>query len=441
MIVAAWAEEFADRTPLPAAARQQIALHLTDTAVAFFAGCGAADARALARFHDADEAGTTRLDGMAAAVAAITRRTECDDIHMASCVTPGAVVMPVALAAAAIDETAAGRFDRAVAAGYAVGLRLGTAIGGPQALTRGVWPTYFAAPMMAAAAAAVCLDLDAGGIAAAIALAAAGAGGRAGRAAVQGSGRWLVLGEAVAKGCRAALAAAQGFQGDVALVSPDWLRAVAGVASMGPQTLSTPAIAEAAGTVGLKPFVAARQTTNAVMAFQRILRRGVELESIARIEIGVPPVNLAMVDGPASGGDRLSTIANMQFQIAATALRPALLYDIERDGQPAPELQAFASRIMVVADPALESGFPGNWAGRALVVAGDRRLEETCRTIPGDPGEDQAAVIREKLRHMVPAEHRRICETLLSVATEDDAATARKALWQAIRAALWSGER
>ncbi len=428
MIVEQWAEEFARTPDLTARGTDQIALHLADTAAAFFAGCRSAEARALAKALGGKR-NTGEIDRLAAAASAIIRRTECDDIHMASCITPGSVVMPVALATAGDGP----RFGPAVAAGYAVGMRLGAALGGPAGLAGGIWPTFFAAPMMAAATAAIGLGLGREKIAHAIALAAAGAGGRIGRAGGALSGRWLGLGEAVAKGCRAAMAAAAGFQGDVSLIAPDWLATIGAGNLLRPEMLSAYPAARAPEAVGLKPFVAARQVINAVVAFRSILKEGIAPQSMTRIEIGVPAGNLAMAGRPATPGDRLGRIASMGLQIASAALQSSLLYDIERAQEPSAELLAFAERVTVVGDPALEAAFPEVWGGSARVEAGGRRVAAACLSVPGDPGTGQIEALEDKLARMVPAEFRPLCRAVLD---GGDAGAARRDLWAAMQAAI-----
>src|SRR5215471_8528753 len=96
------------------------ALHVNDTVAAFFAGAPTQEGRELARLYGADN----DLAKRTAAAAAITRSSECDDIHLASCVTPGAVVIPVALAYG--QNCAREAFEHAIAGGYAVGDRKST---------------------------------------------------------------------------------------------------------------------------------------------------------------------------------------------------------------------------------------------------------------------------------------------------------------------------
>lgn len=375
-------------------------------------------------------------DNEAAACSAMVRRTECDDINVGSCITPGSVVVPTALAAACENDVALERFDRAVVAGYAVGVRLGRALGGVAALSGGIWPTCFAAPMMAAATAAVARGFDRDGVSSAIALAVARAGGRVGRPAGAPSGRWLAFGDAVASGCRAADAAALGFQGDPSLLGRDWLAAIGGPAHIQPSALRASETDELSAT-GFKPFVAARQTINAVVAFQRILAKGVATEGISRIDIGVPTANAAMVARRAAPGDRLSAIADMHVQVAAAALRPTLLYSVERDGEPAADLIDYAARIHIHADAALDRYMPEVWGARVRVQSGRRAVEEFCLAVDGDPGHgDATAMLRAKLTRLAPIADQPLCAALLEPANDEARRARLKTLWCAMRARL-----
>ena len=86
---------------------------------------------------------------------ALVRMSEIDDIHLASMITPGAIVVPAALSiAAALPQTRrATTLGEAIVAGYEAMVRLGEAIDGPTILYRGIWPSYFAAAFGVAAAA------------------------------------------------------------------------------------------------------------------------------------------------------------------------------------------------------------------------------------------------------------------------------------------------
>src|SRR5580704_8810244 len=86
----------AKASDLPAPERDRLRLHVADTAVAALAGASIPEGKAL---HSLGSDGS--FVGRIGRQAAATRLTEIDDIHLPSCVTPSAGVVPVALALAA----------------------------------------------------------------------------------------------------------------------------------------------------------------------------------------------------------------------------------------------------------------------------------------------------------------------------------------------------
>src|SRR5258705_7244527 len=299
MILRSWAEALSNA----AGPAEIIDLHVQDALAAFHAGIATRDGQALARLYRGS------LPEHAAAVAAIARASECDDIHLSSCVTPGAAVIPVALAFA--KNRADADVQHAIAAGYAAGLNLGVAIGGAKALANGVWPTLLAAPLMAAVTASRLLGHDSERLAHAIALALARASGRIGRPTGTPSDRWFAFAEAVARGIRAAEAAGHGFTGDPALFSGEWLAGEAGHDAIDMAAFESPVLSIA--QVGFKPFPIARQAANAVVAFQRLLLAGLDPRRIDSVAIAVPAINVALLSRPLAN-DRLSRISNIGFQ-------------------------------------------------------------------------------------------------------------------------------
>jgi len=373
-----------------------VELHLKDTVAAFFAGLRTAEGQALARLYDGRGGGS----GLAAAAAAIARLSECDDIHLASCVTPGAVVVPVALALAGTHSVE--DFNRAVAAGYAAGLTLGLGIGGAKALEHSVWPTLMAAPLMAAVTASSMRGHDPMQLAQAMALALSGASGRSGRPAGAPSGRWLLIAEAVLKGWRASEAAGRGFCGDVALVSASWLAAQAGHESIDAAVFESATMA-GISDVGFKPFPIARQGANAVVAFQHLLANGLDGDRVEAVEVYVPRLNVALLSRPALPVDRLSRISNIGYQLACAAMAPEALYDAERAMRPAMSIAEFAKRVAVKPDVELEASLPTRWPSRVVAHAGGKRFEETVIRAPFDADEPGlAALLTEKWRRLAP---------------------------------------
>jgi 2-methylcitrate dehydratase PrpD len=391
------------------APRDIVQLHLTDTIAAIATGLKTREGKALAELYN------SRSDpaALAAAVSAIARLSECDDIHLESCVTPGAAVIPVALALAKGHE----EFQRAVASGYAAGVSLGMAIGGMKALASGVWPTLLAAPLMAAVAASYARGHDTHQLAHAMALALAGANGIPGRPLGAPSGRWFLFAESVARGISASDAAGHDFQGDLTLLSQPWLAAQGGHDAIEMTAFTKiPSISE----VGFKPFPIARQGANAVAAFQRILSEGIDPERIDTVEVFVPPVNVALLTRSLSDEDRLSRICNMGFQLACAALAPDALYDAERVATPM--LTAFAARVSIAGDRNLESHWPGHWPARVVVKAGKEIFEGIAIQNEFDSGAPNLAEsLHGKWRRLLPEE-------------SDPAPGNRAELWQQIAA-------
>src|SRR5262249_48889505 len=158
---------------------------------------------------------------------ALARLSEIDDIDLASMTTPGAIVVLGALTlAASRPAAAAGDVMAAMLAGYEAMTRLGRAIDGPTVLYRGIWPTYFAAPIGIAGAAAPRPGLEGGGAAQALALALRRAAPGAGPHNAAPPARGLAVGNAARNGLPAALAAQQGFTADLGLIEGNFLSGV-----------------------------------------------------------------------------------------------------------------------------------------------------------------------------------------------------------------------
>src|SRR5260221_3454068 len=104
MILKSWAEQLGKAHHAP----DVIDLHVKDTVAAFFAGVRTNEGQALGQLFGR----WVDLSERIAAAASIARLSECDDIHLPSCVTPGAVVVPIALALG--GSGSAEEFNRAV---------------------------------------------------------------------------------------------------------------------------------------------------------------------------------------------------------------------------------------------------------------------------------------------------------------------------------------
>lgn len=346
---------------------------------------------------------------VAAAAAAIIRMSECDAIQIPSCLTP-AIVVPVALSLAE-DGTS---LSRAIRASTAVGLWIAESIGGVRALERGVWPTLLAAPAMAATAAAVARNMDADEVANAVAIAISGTSGRLGRPMGTPSARWLAIGEATARGMRAARAARAGFRGDAALFGTKWLTEQSGGDLVDCEL--EPAAVE---RVGLKPFVAARQGMNALAAFD-LLRDRVDWHDIAGIDVELPAECLPVVTRPLVMEDRLSRIANLPWRLAAGIIRRDDLFDPSAPVHEMEDVSALAARIKVT-QGAFDAA-ASTWPARLRLKTADRDETVECLVCPGAAGDidGQEAVIAAKTARL-PAEQAKSLRRIQEAGTADAA--------------------
>ena len=375
-----------------------IPLRICDALASFVAGLNSHDGQSLARLYSR-AAGPSEI---AAAVAAITRLSECDDIELTSCVTPGAVVIPVALAYA--GENAAG-VERAICRGYEAGIIIGRALGGAKALPK-VWPTLIAAPVMAAVTLSFLKGYGEEQLVHAMALSLAGANGRVGRPSGTPSGRWLVFAQAVEKGIRAAQAAGQGFKGDPLLCAGDWWDLQAGHSDID-QTIFMEPLWPHIDETDFKLFPIARQAATAVEMFQNLLASGLDPKTIESVEVTVPRMNAAMLSRPAILGDRPSLLCNLGFQLACAAFAPELLYDPERRAATA-ALVEFSRRVTITPTDEYEHDIAfGQWPARVLVrTPGRDHVEPAGRTQLGHIG-DHTEELQNKWRHMLHGEDRR----------------------------------
>jgi 2-methylcitrate dehydratase PrpD len=337
--------------------------------------------------------------GLAAASA---RLSEIDDIHCASCTTPSSAVVPAALMVIARDPDAdAARLADAVWVGTELIARLGAAIDGARILYRGVWPTYFCAPLGVAATVGRLIGLDADAMANALAVALNLMAGGVGRRDAPRPPRWLLFATAVEAGATAARAAQAGFGGDPGLLDgSDWLQATHGISA------DTEALSEALGErciyedLSLKPYCSAKQSIAAADAVRALIADGLEPAEIESIGVRVPPEYAGMISRAASRDDRSSTLVSVAYQIALAILRPEARYSVSRANVPFDDgIVGLAARVSVTADSAssLCADFPARFPANVVVEAAGRRHEREVHEAPGDPGRrlDDAALAQK----------------------------------------------
>lgn len=369
------------------------ALHVFDTLGALDAGRGIEETVALAAALADGDGGVPSLASRIVAAAATVRATEIDDIHLAGCVTPSSVVVPVALAlAASLPALSARRGDdllRACVAGYEAMGRFGRAIDGPALLGRGLWPTPLCAGVGAAATAGVLLGLPPAALAHALGLAGAAATGINTRGAAP-TGRWLTVATGAANGVLAALAAGRAMTCDPLLFDGRW-SAATGIA-LDPDVLCTPfAGAFELSALSFKPWCGARQTMTATAAFRDLLAEsGADAEGLREVQVEVPEAHRAMIDRPRLAADRQESFADLRYAFGLVAFAPDGLFDVQRDALCRdPRIDALAGKIRITGDAALTQPYPVRWPARVTILAADgtQYMRETMLA-PGDPGTD-----------------------------------------------------
>jgi 2-methylcitrate dehydratase PrpD len=401
--------------------REALEMHLVDTVGAWIASTWTAEGLALLQFRAAMRASGRTGDDPALDLAtrcALARLSEIDDIHLASMVTPSAVIIPGVLTLAqTIPAATADDVMGAILAGIEAMTRLGRAIDGPAILYRGIWPTYFAAPFGIAAAAARLFRLDEQTTANALALALTLAAPGVGHHNAATTARWFALGHAARDGLAAALAARQGFTSDRSLVESQFLSGIYGV------TPDTAALAEGLGErvalteVSFKPWCAARQTMAATQALKEIIEAGVAPATMREITVSVLPPHLKMIDHGVVAGDRASHLTSVQYCMAVAALAPEQAFDLQQaPSELPPDIRSFMAKIKVGADEGLLADYPRNWPARVRVTAGAAQAERMVTHVPGDPVRafDRARVHEKFLQFAQPVLGTEAAERMLA---------------------------
>jgi 2-methylcitrate dehydratase PrpD len=373
----------ASAAQLPDAERAMLRRHVADTLLAAIAGArtteGQALRAALPRTSVADAAGL---------LAAVVRHTEIDDIHTRSCTTPSSVTVPTALTLAGEH----GAFDAdtvasAIWIGTELMTRLGVAIDGARILYRGLWPTYFTAPLGTAAIASRMLQLSEEETVHALSLALMLSAGRSGRFHGALPGRSVILAMAVANGVRAAQAAKDGVGGDPALLDGPWLKDAQGIDAKVEALTADLGKASIYPQMTIKPFCSAKQAIAAIEALTTIIDEGAAPDTITKVVVRVPPPYSRMIATKAEAGARASTIVSAAFQMGLAASHRDRLYDIERaDAMAETAAAAFAGKVEIVADDSLLELFPTTFPAEVEVSAGGKSLRKRVTTAAGDPG-------------------------------------------------------
>jgi 2-methylcitrate dehydratase PrpD len=388
------------------AVNEKLRLHVADTLGALVAATTTAEGKALIRFRRQMQsiAGAANVLDDIALYCALARLSEVDDIHLASMITPGSIVIPAALALAVhskvhdVSDVAA-----AMVGGYEAMIRLGRAINGPAILYRGIWPTYFSAAFGTAAVAARLLRLTEEQAAQALAWALSVSAPSVGQHHSESGVRWLSIGHAARSGVTAALAAWAGFTADRELIRSRFMPDIYGIEP--DLTAMTDGLGErvALAEVSFKPWCAARQTMAATQAIRECIEKGSVPDQIVEITAAVPPPHFKMVNHGVKPGDRASFLTSLPYQMAVAILQIGSQLDLTpAPGMPTEALQALMARITVRADDRLLVDYPLQWPARVTLVTTQGESERHISDVPGDPTRPLSeASLAEKFHRLV----------------------------------------
>jgi len=389
--------------------REALRLHVVDTVGAWIAGSATPQGRAVL------ELGVNR-DAMPDRVAthcALARLSEIDDIHLASGITPGSLIVPSALTIAASLGREGAALAEAIAVGYDAMVRLGSGLGGPSILTRGIWPTYLAAPFGVAAVASRLLGLTETQAAHALGIAIAFSSPGVGRPTGTATSRWLAIGNAARNGVTAALSAQSGFTADLRILEGEFFTSIYGVSPNQASLLDDrPVLSE----VSFKPWCAAKQTMAAAQALREMIEEGVPPWTMSNLVVAVPPPYLKMIDHGVVAGERASYLTSVSYQMALVALHPDATIDVRQTPESVPaEIRDFMGKISVRADEDLLRHYPKSWPARVAVTTASARHEKLVLHVPGDPERtlDESQVAAKFWRLVAPLVGDRASEELL----------------------------
>lgn len=320
---------------------------LFDTAVACTLGLNLPEAQA---FRPLLGSGT---QSSIQALVAATRATEVDDIAISGCVTPGSVVVPVALVCAAESGLPLTTLLDSMVDGYEAMIATAEAIDGARVVYRGIWPTLAAAPAGAVVTAGRLMGMKPTAIRSALVRSTIATTVRP----EPGGSRWRQLGIAAAEAV--AVCRREAVQTEDANALEAWANAQ----QFDYVPARTAAAMAAITRVDTKPFPTARQGLAAICAFRRLLDRQ-PLSQEDNVVVTVPSIYAAMIGGIGMPTHRIQSLLQVSYQIALAALAPDRLYDVAREHLLiGTQFARFLQRVSIVASPDLDRLYPTNWAG------------------------------------------------------------------------------
>lgn len=324
---------------------------------------------------------------------------EMDDVHRASILHPGPIVIPAALAACEATGADAAAFLDAVVRGYEATIRVGMALGTSH--YRHWHTTATAGSFGAAAAVASVLGLDPARTADALGTAGSTTGGLWQVRHEDAPTKAIHNAESARRGYVAAFLARAGVRGPRRILEGPQGLFAATAPEADPAVISAAAPDWRIHETSLKPWPACRHAHPAIDALRRALAQGVDPSAVARVEIATYAEAIRFCDRPEP---RTPAEARFSLQHAAAvvlARREPALGDFTVGAIADPSLAALRPRVAVIEDPAASARFPAHYgASVTLTLADGRRVEASVRDAWGDPewpldaGEIRAKALR-----------------------------------------------
>lgn len=365
---------------VPPAAQHRAKLHILDTLGAGIAGSASAEAAicrtALGEAHGSAAHGSAANGGgapvwgtpdrvpplQAAFINGVASHAfELDD--SGGCDHSGAVVLPAALAAAAMAPGAVSgeRLMLAVIAGYELGRRVQTALGGYDAVNNAGWhSTGVCGTFAAAAAAGIVLDLDAAQLTSAIGLAGSFTGGTW---AFMGDGsmsKRLHVGRAAEAGLNSVVLARAGFTGPADIFAAPWgsfLKLYGGAGADEKEVCARLGEQWLVERASIKPYASCRSTHSAIDALLFLKQE----HSLVPGDIEKITVLTSSLIYDMCGGYDVSSLVSAQlsmpFALATAMLGNGVgLKDISTAGRTDASVTAMMDRVRIEVDSTQSGG-------------------------------------------------------------------------------------
>lgn len=366
--------------PITASDMEAASLFVLDAVANALAGANTEPGRIVAQW--AQENAPSNPNTIAFRLGAQTHILETDDLHRASVVHPGCIVVPASLALASKKETTGREFLTSVLYGFEATCRVGMAVG---AAHYRIWHnTATCGPYGSAMAAAHLLHLDEQSCVHAL-----------GNAGTQSSGLWqfmdtgamtkhLHAGRGAQAGVLAADLARLGFTGPPRILEGEkgFFAAACPGADPG-AVIRDPGAPWQLALTSIKPWPSCRHTHPAIDAAQE-LRKGIDVDAIERIDVEAYQAALDVCDRIRPSSEYEAKFS-LQHCVAAALARPAV--DFTSFGPDARHaLKPLRERAhLSVAEP-YRSAYPHAWGSAVTVTlkSGEKK-RVTRQHAKGDP--------------------------------------------------------